>query len=359
MTTRREDIQNTIGDRFDPMNANGSLWFDKFIFDSRKNEKSEASRYDQSKKDETAKAELVNQLTKTIKEPAIYGDYFYKVWQPNLQKFGAKCKRAKVKNRLAINLGSESVLETSIALHRLFGVPFIPGSALKGLVSHFLNQYGDGDWKKTGKNHKVILGDQDSAGFITFYDALYVPESGYNGKALYTDVMTPHHQDYYSEKKENNQMLPPTDWDSPNPVPFISATGEYLIAISGPDGWVELTFDILGKALETEGVGAKTSSGYGRMFYSSGFILSEAQIGEKQAERLDELLSKMDNLVNADSETRKTINKELKTLTKKVSDPQKKKDVAGKLFEKSEQLGITQRLIETKTEWFAWVMREK
>ena len=353
MTTRREAIQKAIGERFNPMNANGSLWFDKFIFDSRKDKNSEASYFDLSKKDEKAKAELVDQLTKAIREPAIYNQYFREVWQPNLQKSGAKCRKAKVKNRLSVNLGSESVLETSISLHRLWGIPFIPGSALKGLVSHFLQYYGGDDWKKESDKYVVVLGNQDNAGFITFYDALYVPGSGFGGKALYADVMTPHHADYYGDKG-----VPPADWDSPNPVPFISATGDYLIALSGPSDWVDLTFDILGKAMETEGVGGKTSSGYGRMNYSGGFIFSQEQIEEKQAAHLDDLLIKMDKLVNADSDTRRAINRELKSLIKKVSDPQKKKELARKLFEKADKLGISQR-IDTKTEWFAWVMQEK
>ena len=36
--------------------------------------------------------------------------------------------------RLAIGLGSDSVLETAITLHRIYGFPIIPGSALKGLT---------------------------------------------------------------------------------------------------------------------------------------------------------------------------------------------------------------------------------
>ena len=255
--------------------ANASLWLDKFIFDSRKPDpkKPETKNYGKSScsDDETAKAEIVREVTQKIIEPSIYNDYFHKVWKPSLTSFGATYREAKVKNRLAINLGSESVLETNISLHRVFGVPFIAGSSLKGMTAAFIRQYGG--WKndkdKDEYNYYItVFGNENNAGFITFYDALYVPESGFNKKLLYADVMTTHHQDYYGEKKENNQMLPPADWDSPNPVPFISATGEYLIALSAPEGcekWLELTFDILGFALATEGIGAKTSSGYGRM----------------------------------------------------------------------------------------------
>ncbi len=262
--TRREGLNKRLeGIRFSE-DYNAGLWLDKFICNSQREAKSSWS------KDETAKAELVRQITK-INESEIYNDYFHKVWFPNLDIFGAECRKAKVKNRLAINLGSESVLETSISLHRVFGVPFIAGSSLKGMTAAFIRQYGD--WKKDGDFYITIFGDENNAGFITFYDALYVPDTGFPDKdkikrPLYADVMTTHHQDYYSEKKENNRMLPPADWDNPNPVPFVSATGEYLIALSAPEGckdWITLTFDILGFALATEGIGAKTSSGYGRL----------------------------------------------------------------------------------------------
>ena len=70
MTTLRKDLQNLVGDDFDLPNANASLWLDKFIFDSRKDEKSSWSQ------DETAKAEIVRKVTQKIIEPPIYKTYF-------------------------------------------------------------------------------------------------------------------------------------------------------------------------------------------------------------------------------------------------------------------------------------------
>jgi CRISPR-associated protein Cmr6 len=53
-------------------------------------------------------------------------------------------------------------------------------------------------------------------------------------------------------------------------VPFLSVTGRYLIALAAPElpnpsEWIQATFAILEGALEEMGIGAKTSSGYGRM----------------------------------------------------------------------------------------------
>lgn len=39
--------------------------------------------------------------------------------------------------RLAIGFSAPSVLETGIALHRIYGIPYLPGSAVKGLTRHF------------------------------------------------------------------------------------------------------------------------------------------------------------------------------------------------------------------------------
>jgi hypothetical protein len=63
-------------------------------------------------------------------------------------------------------------------------------------------------------------------------------------------------------------------------VPFLTATGTYLIAIGGPLAWVELAFKLLGKALTEMGVGAKTSSGYGRMLFIDQSALSSDRLSD-------------------------------------------------------------------------------
>lgn len=356
MTTRRERIHNIIGERFVSKNANASLWLDKFIFNSEDKGKSEASFLnDTDKKDETAKNALVNQVT-SISEPEVYIKYLHQTWIPSLQKFGAKPQRAKVKNRLAINLGTESVLETNIALHRLFGVPFIPGSAIKGVVSHFLDNYGGSEWNKQSENHKIIFGNQDEAGFVTFHDALlYVQEKGFSGQSLYKDVLTPHHSDYYRPK---NTTDPPADWDNPTPIPFISATGEFLLALSGPADWVELTLKILEYSLDVEGIGAKTSSGYGRMYFVGGPILSEEEKLEKQKAFAEGIISEMTVLLSSDKEIKKEFTKRLNKATKKLNknDPADA-SFAKKLAKEAVRLDLKDKLIENKPTWFQNVVK--
>jgi CRISPR-associated protein Cmr6 len=234
------------------LTTHAGLWLDKFLQDSG----------------EEARKTLVKQVAEKIGPPYLY-IRFYTRWKKALDDIGAQSRRARVMGRLAINLGAEGVLETSIALHHTYGTPFIPGSALKGLASHYADHRLGGRWKKDQPDYITMFGDLKTAGYVTFFDALYIPGTGpdmpgLKNKPLWQDVITVHHPEYYQTGK-----TPPADWDSPTPVPFLTATGEFLIALAGRQEWVKAAFDILALALEEEGIGAKTSSGYGRMQFVS------------------------------------------------------------------------------------------
>jgi CRISPR-associated protein Cmr6 len=248
MSTRRSVLTDITYKRFQPT-ANAGLWLQKFLDSSGDDDKN-------------AKRQLVLEVA-SIPESKTY-QAFYKQWCNALKNRGAKTRLATVSGRMIVGLGDESVLETSVTLHRTYGMPYIPGSALKGLAASYARQQIEGqNWSKDNDYYKTVFGDTETAGYITFFDALYVPESGYKGQALYTDVLTAHHQQYYQDAS-----APPADWDNPIPVPFLSATGKYLIALSTSEGcetWLERTFWILEAALLDFGVGAKTSSGYGRL----------------------------------------------------------------------------------------------
>lgn len=231
---------------------NAGLWLDKYLVTASGNQPN----------DDKPKSILVGEVAR-IPEPPVY-KAFYERWKASLAETGVRethMREATVSGRLVVGLGNESVLETSISLHRTYGVPFIPGSALKGLASRYADRRleGKGWRKRDGEDHTILFGSTETAGYVTFFDALYVPGSGHEGKALWPDVITVHHPNYYQGD------APPADWDSPNPVSFLSATGNYLIALRGDDAWVNAAFDILALALAEEGIGAKTSSGYGRM----------------------------------------------------------------------------------------------
>ncbi len=243
MSTRRQPLENL--QKISTTNA--GLWLDKFI-------------REQARGDTESRRVLVSEVA----EIRLSEDYsrWFEGWRRALQTYGAEYREAEVRGRMAIGLGDESVLETSIALHLTYGVPYIPGSALKGLAASFAHQHLGNDWQEDTPAYRTVFGDTQTAGYVTFFDALPLPS---NVPLLHADVLTVHHEKYY----QNDRTAPPADWDDPNPVPFLSATGKYLIALSGPSGWVGATFDILKHALAHAGIGAKTSSGYGRLTLSA------------------------------------------------------------------------------------------
>lgn len=231
--------------------TNAGLWLDKYISN-------------QERGDDESRRLLVEEVAE-LPEPPEYAAY-YKRWQAMLTGYKAQTRRAQVRGRMVVGLGSESLLEASICLHRTYGVPYIPGSALKGLASSYAHHRLGEQWSRGETFHNLVFGNGDEAGYITFFDALLIPGTGLHGHALAPDVITVHHQKYYQQQR------PPTDRDDPNPVPFLSATGQYLLALSAPDfqqptRWVDLTFQILAEALDKLGIGAKTSSGYGRLTF--------------------------------------------------------------------------------------------
>ena len=231
--------------------THAGLWLNKYIASLKRG-------------DTASHAQLVDEVAQ-LDIPPIYHS-FYKRWEHTLKnEYHADPREFKVKGRMAVGLGSEGVLETSVMLHRTYGVPYIPGSALKGLAASYARLMAGKGWESGSPAYKTVFGEANGAGYITFFDALYVPNSARNNHPLCPDIITVHHAEYY---KGDGQ--PPADWESPIPVPFLSAVGHYLIVLAAPEldngqAWIDRVFEILQEALLVMGIGAKTSSGYGRM----------------------------------------------------------------------------------------------
>src|SRR5579875_2121812 len=62
----------------------------------------------------------------------------YQRWLLMLQSLNATRFDAALEWRMVVGLGGESVLETNITLHHLYGLPIVPGSALKGLTRAYV-----------------------------------------------------------------------------------------------------------------------------------------------------------------------------------------------------------------------------
>ncbi|MCP4427405.1 MAG: type III-B CRISPR module RAMP protein Cmr6 [Chloroflexi bacterium] len=164
--------------------------------------------------------------------------------------------------RLAIGLGYDSAFETGLTLHRTYGCPYIPGSALKGMTLAWVKAIKEQE-NITDEEITTVFGSDDTdnpqSGSIIFYDALPITPP-----ALEIDMMNPHYPDYYRP----NKAAYPTDWQDPVPVYFITVAAQmqFLFGVGarrGHDDLVGKAEGWLKDALENAGVGGKTTSGYG------------------------------------------------------------------------------------------------
>lgn len=166
--------------------------------------------------------------------------------------------------RLIVGLGAKGALEAGIHLEHTWGVPLLPGSALKGLAAAAARKLVvDDGWRpgsaRAATSYDELFGSTNDSGAVVFHDAWWDP-TGCDTVPIALDVMTVHHADYYQ-----GRAAPPSDMDSPNPVAFASATGRYLLAVEGAAEWAEAALHLLKLGLAELGIGAKTNAAYGRM----------------------------------------------------------------------------------------------
>ena len=141
------------------------------------------------------------------------------------------------------------ILEANISLHRLFGFPVIPGSALKGIARSMARFDAE-----TERFSRVFGGKEkgksDQAGSISFLMAVPADK---NWK-MTVDILTSHQGS-----------------DTANPVPVffpaVEKGGKFRFTVCptarAKEGDLEFAVKYLKKALRENGVGAKTASGYG------------------------------------------------------------------------------------------------
>src|SRR6266699_3404321 len=158
----------------------------------------------------------------------------YNRWFTMMSAMNATLFHPSLDWRMVIGLGGESVLETDITLHHLYGIPFIPGSALKGLTRAYVTGEVDEHKSKRIEDDDEIVnrifGTQKGAGTVLFFDTMPL-----NGEVQFVvDIMNPHYPDYYGGTK------PPTNDQSPIPVTFLTVTDTiFTFALASRDAGKE------------------------------------------------------------------------------------------------------------------------
>ncbi|MEM1725037.1 MAG: type III-B CRISPR module RAMP protein Cmr6 [Thermoplasmata archaeon] len=202
--------------------------------------------------------------------------------------FNSKCITALCAWRLVIGLGASHPQETSMTLHHIYGIPYIPGSAIKGVTRHWTVLKFAEQKAKTGnksfedsineiakaldagnnlglsfnvdsksvdfKSVIEIFGTQEQKGKVIFMDAYPVDDIN-----LKIDIMNVHYPEYYSGDK------PPADWQNPIPIKFLTVenTKFQFCLLSKEDTLLDEVEILLKLSLKEHGIGAKTSLGYG------------------------------------------------------------------------------------------------
>lgn len=191
----------------------------------------------------------------------------------NLAGFEKKeLKNMKTHWRLVVGLGGGSVYETSMTLHHIYGIPYVPGSAVKGVTRSWIIAEVFNNSEEDALNNPSfikIFGNQKHKGKVIFMDAFSTKLPH-----IKTDVMNPHFGDYYSGKKDkNNNFIPPADYLNPIPIFFLTVENTsfnfYLLVKNKDKSVFNIEIDgftimeWLKKALLEHGIGAKTAVGYG------------------------------------------------------------------------------------------------
>ena len=192
------------------------------------------------------------------------------------QAQGGQARLYHFKGNFVTGTGNAHPLENGFTWHPTLGMPYLPGSAVKGLVRALVETAYEGAdkaevlrrWFGTEEKGDVA----EASGCFIFFDALPVAPC-----ELLPEVMTPHMGKWYEKggKDPCAADTQPGDWHSPVPVGYLVARGLQLqFAIAPRAGAIaadrletELAnvWRALDHALEWMGAGAKTAIGFGRI----------------------------------------------------------------------------------------------
>ncbi|MCI5141208.1 MAG: type III-B CRISPR module RAMP protein Cmr6 [Candidatus Electrothrix sp. ATG1] len=191
--------------------------------------------------------------------------------------------------RLFIGLGMAHVLEAQTCRHPVYGIPYIPGSALKGLARAKATKYAE--QKQYGITEKIVNilfgtstdDPKADAGYLIFHDAWWIPqgEKGNTEATPYVpEIVTVHAVEYY---KNQGTGAPHPDMESPNPNQQLAVQGSFYFVVEGVAQWAKLGRQFLTVALEEEGVGGKVAAGYG--YFVEEKTQREKREAQEKAER--------------------------------------------------------------------------
>ncbi len=241
-------------------------------------------------------------------------------------------------------LGNEHPLENGFAFLNPYGLPYLPGSGVKGVLRQAARELASGQWGDSkgwsaNKVYPLLQGEGDRGepvidertkqpirlsvldvlfglesadgdkvhvrGALAFWDVIPQIE----GNSLMVDVMTPHQSHYYQQKRDarSGDSISPHDSGQPTPISFLTVPPGSRFAFhvvcdtahlarlmrdrpedapdllaEGETHWRTLLTHAFEHAFAWLGFGAKTAVGYGAMHRDTE---AEARAEKLRAER--------------------------------------------------------------------------
>lgn len=180
----------------------------------------------------------------------------------------------------ATGLGNEHPIENGFAFLTPYGLPYLAGSGVKGILRRSMQELQDvGEVGFTDEAINALFGPETGAddatlpedakrGALDFWDVF--PDPAKAGNKLVVEIMTPHFGEYYRGKET------PHDSGAPVPVSFLAVPAKSQFdfhVVCQPSRlpgalqvqWRTLLERAFAHAFEWVGFGAKTSVGYGAM----------------------------------------------------------------------------------------------
>lgn len=212
---------------------------------------------------------------------------------------------ARLSAPLPTGLGNEHPLENGFAFLNPYGLPYLAGSGVKGVLRRAAEELASGEWGDSegwdqasidtlfgpGED-RLAAGAEFRRGALAFWDLFFAPTKR-DAPLLKVEIMTPHHSGYLQGSGT------PHANESPNPIPFlaIAAGCEATLFVQFDPAqvsadqsalhsdWRLLMTSALAHAGEWLGFGAKTAVGYGRLELDQ---RAQADALEKAAQRTRE-----------------------------------------------------------------------
>jgi len=224
-------------------------------------------------------------------------------------------------------LGNEHPLENGFAFLNPYGLPYLPGSGVKGVLRQAARELASGAWGDskgwiTDRIHTIKVerdtielspldalfglesahgSNQAVRGALTFWDV--IPQI--KGDALAVEIMTPHQSHYYQQKRErkSGDSTTPHESGQPNPINFLTVPAgsgftfhvtcdlthlaHLAPDLAANDRWKNLLTAAFEHAFQWLGFGAKTAVGYGALISDAQRQREQEQARMRQAQEAE------------------------------------------------------------------------